>query len=972
MELKKTAIKKTHLVLYIAVLFLFAADVFLVPFLASAQSTGVSIGIEGVDRIEVLPVAVNLYAGETQQFRAIAKFTWRTDLDISNDSSTVWNSDNTSCATINASHLVTADNIGLTNITATFGGKTGSARVRVLENSGTPPPPPPVAPAPPEIVPTPTQEIPPAPPLPGPPAPGAEEFAPAPQGELPPVEPTQPPVEPTQPPVEPTQPPAEPTQPPAEPTQPAAEPAQPPVEPAQPSTGGGTPASTGGIPSGQAPAAEVLPGQISGVLPGEVLPGQQPAEETIQTRINPDLLPPELKVTRGEITAGVIKEFDVENTKKDLLADCKKNIDACLSIFMGTSKYDNVVVASGDLIHTLGNAKITAGILGFGKNVANAENLLDLGNMQLYPDVPPTEPNSYAINIATLLGMVQGYYEEAGSPFKPNQVITRIEAVKVLLGATDLVKWLYYDEIEATLGGVESVKAQVTPFADIKPTHDVMWWYPRYLQEACAVQMIDCIDGSDFRPDDWITDAELADMLARLKKNLTDVRFSAYQNGDPDVDTLKTYMEQTVYFTDPLNSDTDGDGLSDNQEISIYKTSPFLPDTDFDGLNDNDEVNKYKTDPLSSDTDGDSYSDSVEITAGSDPRDPKSIPQTAEGGKVALNWEQKYNIKVVDGIQDSDHDGLSDELEYQSNTDPLNSDTDGDGFTDSEEVLQMHTDPDVANSASTLAEIGVKITNFTENQPVGDNTPLIKGVAPAGDVIRVVLRNDYGHEKVLGDTSADQNSMFVFQVIDPIRDGRYMIAAKALDPQEKRVTASDPVHIIIDSAKYVEPPAPTQISDQNISDEVLLKNLRIEIRDKQPVLIGKTEFNNTVVATWRSIVTTSALIADAGTGEFSIRAPKELSLGQHEVYVTATRKKDNAQSHSIKVLFNIGLSFPGQTAMLKPSAAVKPLDLGVVFGSISEFAQKSPALFWIIIILVVLAGGAATYLAVISKKKKRQ
>ncbi len=658
--------------------------------------------------------------------------------------------------------------------------------------------------------------------------------------------------------------------------------------------------------------------------------------------VDPETLPDELKVTRGEIIAMVINQYNIEQAKYDLLSACYANLDGCLSIFKSVSTYDGI---------NLQAAPFT------------------IGNMQLYPDVPPDMINAYEINLATMIGAVQGYYEDPGSPFKPNQVISRIEAIKVLLGTVDIQRWFYYDELEAMLGGIEAVKAQTTPFGDIMPTRDAMWWYPVYLNQACEIGMINCTEGTNFRPDDWITDEELLDMQVRLSEYLANTKFSLDTIGDPDGDLLKTYMEQTVYFTNPENRDTDSDKLYDNEEVLEFRTSAFLVDTDADTLDDYTEVKVLFTDPLKFDTDGDAFSDNAEVAAGSDPLDPDSIPEGSQDKAVSPEWAEKYNLDVTDGMQDSDGDGLSDMLEYQYSTNPISTDSDADGFSDTEEVLQLGTDPNVKNDAETPATIGVRITNFVEYQPVGDNTPMIKGIAPVGSIVRIVLKNDFGHEKILGDTSVDENYMFIFQVVDPIRDGSYMLVAKALDPQAKKITVSNPVHVIIDSTRNVAAPVPSKLGGEDISEEVLLKNLRIEIHDKQPVLIGQTEYGNRVEATWRSIVTTSALIADTATGEFMIKAPTELSLGQHEVYVTATRSKDMAQSPNIRILFNVGLALSGESALLKPAAEVKPLELGVVFGGVQEFAQTNPFLFWIIVAMVLLIAGAVTYLAMISRKK---
>ncbi len=72
--------------------------------------------------------------------------------------------------------------------------------------------------------------------------------------------------------------------------------------------------------------------------------------------------------------------------------------------------------------------------------------------------------------------------------------------------------------------------------------------------------------------------------------------------------------------------DTDRDGLSDWTEINRTKTNYRRTDTDGDGLNDWTEVNDTETNPRKADTDSDGAKDGVEIAAGSNPRDPRSVP----------------------------------------------------------------------------------------------------------------------------------------------------------------------------------------------------------------------------------------------------------------------------------------------------------------------------------------------------------
>ena len=108
--------------------------------------------------------------------------------------------------------------------------------------------------------------------------------------------------------------------------------------------------------------------------------------------------------------------------------------------------------------------------------------------------------------------------------------------------------------------------------------------------------------------------------------------------------------------------------------LELPLTSPFLVDTDLDTISDYDELFVYATDPLNTDTDFDLVNDSVEIYVNlTDPRNP-----------------------------DTDSDLLTDGEEELEGTNPLLVDSDGDGFTDFEEINAVSpiggSDPLDANS----------------------------------------------------------------------------------------------------------------------------------------------------------------------------------------------------------------------------------------------------------------------------------
>jgi hypothetical protein len=116
---------------------------------------------------------------------------------------------------------------------------------------------------------------------------------------------------------------------------------------------------------------------------------------------------------------------------------------------------------------------------------------------------------------------------------------------------------------------------------------------------------------------------------------------------DSDGDGLSDALE-AILGTDPLDRDSDDDGLSDGQE-------------DFNG---NGVVDMGETDPLDADSDGDGVQDGTELglTVGIDDPDGAGGPLLGTDGGIFVPDADPFSV-----------------------TDPLNHDTDGDGFTDGAE-----------------------------------------------------------------------------------------------------------------------------------------------------------------------------------------------------------------------------------------------------------------------------------------------
>ncbi|MBA4336617.1 hypothetical protein C0416_02475 [bacterium] len=587
--------------------------------------------------------------------------------------------------------------------------------------------------------------------------------------------------------------------------------------------------------------------------------------------------------TRQEVALEVIKEFDIASRYSVYDKKCSEDIESCMLPFLVHSAYDNA-----DPV----NNRYYPDVYLSGER---AEPLLkdDAG--------ATTKEFKDAIHFATRVGMIHGFYEDTInlSPFRPEWNMTRMQIVKVLNWAVFGQQWEYEEEYVAKVGGEANLKNVKKLAADLTE-----WWYPRYYNLACEEGVFACDPARSMGAEAVCDPTWKRDIIAKYK-----VFYKQNQNqldsgfDDSDGDTITNRDEQYVFYTNQTLKDTDNDKLDDGDEVIKYKTNPLLTDTDNDGLDDGLEITKHKTNPLKADTDEDEVPDGIEIALGTDPLNRMSFPTDANGNGISDEWEIRYGISPQNGSDDTDRDGLSDLLEYRYGTDPTSVDTDGDGLSDADEVMLYGSDPLKVTSTK---DLGVVITNIADGMILTDVRPFIQGFAPkVGMEVTIFLRNEFGHEVMLGKTVTDANNAWVFTPEFDLLDGEFFLLAKGLDPENKKVLTSHLIKVSLNSSLQVDKPQPERLADKTISDEALLKDLRIEISDSKPILIGKAGYKSRVLATWQSVVGTSSIVADLAGGEFRIEAPKELPFGDHKVSVYAIRETDNAVSKVVTLNFKV-------------------------------------------------------------------
>ncbi len=186
-------------------------------------------------------------------------------------------------------------------------------------------------------------------------------------------------------------------------------------------------------------------------------------------------------MTRGEAVNRIVEAFNLKTAKATYLADCLAHADECFFVFSAMSDFDDI----------------------------------SFEPLKLYPDVHSNFRYYEAINVASMLGLVHGYMDEEDTPFRPESVITRIQALKIMLSASDLMQWKEQFELTG--------EAPNLPYRDVDEENPAMWWYPRYLDFALTAGIVEA--GETFRPDEPITLQELAEMVDKALR---------YKEDSPD------------------------------------------------------------------------------------------------------------------------------------------------------------------------------------------------------------------------------------------------------------------------------------------------------------------------------------------------------------------------------------------------------------------------------------------------------
>ncbi len=195
--------------------------------------------------------------------------------------------------------------------------------------------------------------------------------------------------------------------------------------------------------------------------------------------------------------------------------------------------------------------------------------------------------------------------------------------------------------------------------------------------EGCSKEQLKIDSDGDGLPDYWETRYAMTYGYEQCKfsAQLIDSNNNGIEDGedDYDLDGILNYAEY-VNETDPCKiEDDDDDGIANPKD-----NCPNTPYNEIDQINTDNESSWYGCSPSETYTVGDNIPDS---------------------------WRLKYfgcvTCSEAEGDFDYDEDGLTNTQEYGTRTDPTNSDTDGDGYDDGEEIEKEYDPLDPASPEPT-------------------------------------------------------------------------------------------------------------------------------------------------------------------------------------------------------------------------------------------------------------------------------
>ena len=237
-------------------------------------------------------------------------------------------------------------------------------------------------------------------------------------------------------------------------------------------------------------------------------------------------------------------------------------------------------------------------------------------------------------------------------------------------------------------------------------------------------------------------------------------------------------------------------------------------------------------------------------------------------------------------------------------------------------MLDFNTDP----LQTTVVDTTPGINNLNETTTGG--SPIIKGNAKAGEIVTIVAKNiATGKITQVCQNKADEQGKFFCFPEEEMEDGNYYLYSNHKPEKGKTTDDRKVVLIKVDHAQVEQAPEAEikKIPDMTVvlsntqsvlnmlakffGGSLVEKSFRPPLeklfasKNQTTKLIGKANPGDIIVATWKSVILSSVVIADASQGIFEMLIPGQLSAGQHNIFIYAFNPKLNLISNITKLKF---------------------------------------------------------------------
>lgn len=245
--------------------------------------------------------------------------------------------------------------------------------------------------------------------------------------------------------------------------------------------------------------------------------------------------------------------------------------------------------------------------------------------------------------------------------------------------------------------------------------------------------------------------------------------------------------------------------------------------------------------------------------------------------------------------KDEDEDGLPDVIEKIYGTNLLTGDSDGDGISDIEEILDYGTSP----NDNEVVDMRTRVVNWKDGDVTSSRSLFIKGVSFAEKNVKVFANIAGGSSFFLGETTSDAENKFALISEIGLEEGEYFLQAKSYDNNGQVIDESLPIKIIVDFGRVVPPPKIEMIDTVHV-----IEDRRTVIFNQQPLVFGTSVPDSQVFITFESSIFSSTILSDSLSGFFSLFAPRPFEFGNHQLTAYAVTS-DGIASGPVQVPFEV-------------------------------------------------------------------